>query len=139
VDVLDDFLAREFPGRWRFEFREHLRQGGRLADFLVLWGPRSIEGFCQVTLKDSIRPIERFYMHGLTHPWGQLGPIGVSAAQRGQGFGMALLDAGLRFLREHGVSGCLIDWTSLPAFYQKFGFQIHNEYLILNKELNRHA
>jgi predicted N-acetyltransferase YhbS len=132
---LDRFLAREFPGPWRFDFQEHLRLGGRLADYLALWTERGIDAFCRLTAEGSARPVERFYPHGLPRPWGQLGPIGVSAGLRGQGYGSALLDAGLRRLRGQGVAGCVIDWTHLPDYYGKFGFWRHREYLILVKEL----
>lgn len=137
---LDAFLAREFPGRWRYEFQEHLRRGGRLADYLLLWTSSGIEGFCQITLEDSLRPMDRFYMHGLPRPWGQMGPIGISARCRGQGLGAALVEAGLQFLRAggegRGATSCVIDWTYLREFYAKFGFHPHREYLILYKEFN---
>jgi GNAT superfamily N-acetyltransferase len=136
TETLDRFLAREFPGLWRFEFQEHLRLGGPLADYLILWSERGIDGFCQVTFPNSPRPIERYYPHGLPRPWGQLGPIGVSADRRGQGYGTTLLDAGLRYLRDQGVAGCVIDWTDLTAYYARFGFRRYREYAILMKKLN---
>lgn len=131
---LEAFLRREFPGRWLFEFQEHLRQAGSPEDYLALRREGEVHGFCQVTFEDSIRPIERFYLHGLPRPWGQLGPIGVSLKERGQGLGEALLDAGLCYLRDSGIDGCVIDWVSRPDFYEKFGFKRHNEYLVLMKE-----
>jgi predicted N-acetyltransferase YhbS len=136
---LDAFLAREFPGRWRYEFQEHLRQNGRPEDYLLLWTSRGVDGFCQITLEDSLRPLDRFYMHGLPRPWGQLGPIGISAGCRGQGLGTALIDGALRFLRERGTAACIIDWTHLRTYYEKFGFYAHRQYLILYKELIRRA
>jgi predicted N-acetyltransferase YhbS len=136
TEMLDHFLAREFPGLWRFEFQEHLRLGGQLADYLVLWSERGIDGFCQVTFAHSIRPIERYYSYGLPRPWGQLGPIGVSADRRRQGYGAMLMDAGLHYLRGHGVAGCVIDWTDLTAYYARFGFRRHREYAVLLKELS---
>jgi predicted N-acetyltransferase YhbS len=136
---LEAFFTREFPGRWRFEFQEHIRQNGRREDYLVLRTAQGVDGFCQVTFEDSLRPLDRFYMHGLPRPWGQLGPIGVSDRCRGQGLGGFLLDAGLTFLRARGVAGCVIDWTHLKDFYQKFGFYPHREYHILHKELSSHA
>jgi GNAT superfamily N-acetyltransferase len=101
--ALADFLQREFPGRWHFEFTEFLRRlgrepGPRLSDYMVLWSERGVDGFCQLTFEDSLRPIERFFPYQLPRPWGQLGPIGVSADRRGQGYGAALLDTGLRRL-----------------------------------------
>lgn len=132
-DMLLAFLAREFPGRWHFECQEHLRGGGRLADYLLLLTEAGVEGFCQLTFEDSLRPLDRFFMHRLPRPWGQLGPIGVGVARRGGGYGAVLLDAGLRHLRAAGVAGCVIDWTDLPDFYGKFGFQRYRQYEMLVK------
>ncbi len=130
-----DFFRRTFPGRWRFEFEEFLREQGRLSDYVLLWSGRGVEGFARLTLNDSERPLERFYMHRLPRPWGQLGPIGVSDDCRGKGYGGALLDAGLRWLRERGVRGCVIDWTRLLDFYGKFGFRPYRQYAMLLKSL----
>jgi predicted N-acetyltransferase YhbS len=74
-------------------------------------------------------------MHRLPRPWGQLGPIGVSQDTRGKGYGGALLDAGLRYLRDQGVRGCVIDWTDLVDFYGKFGFKPYRKYQMLIKTL----
>lgn len=133
--ALLDFFEREFPGRWRFEFQEYLRSAGRLSDYMLLLTEAGIEGFCQLTFEDSLRPLDRFFMHGLPRPWGQLGPIGVSQGCRGTGYGAAVLDAGLRRLRDAGVAGCVIDWTSLLDFYGKFGFQPYRQYEMLMKEV----
>lgn len=130
------FLRREFPGRWRFEYQEHLRDGGRVSDYLILLTEAGVEGFCQLTFEDSLRPLDRFFMHGLPRPWGQLGPIGVNKACRGAGYGALLLDAGLRRLRDAGVDGCVIDWTSLLDFYGKFGFQPYRQYEMLVKQIS---
>ncbi len=135
-DALLAFFQREFPGRWRFEFQEHLRGGGRISDYLILLTDAGVEGFCQLTFEDSLRPLDRFFMHGLPRPWGQLGPIGVSKACRGRGYGAALLDAGLRRLRDAGVDGCVIDWTSLLDFYGKFGFRPYRQYEMLVKQVS---
>ncbi len=135
-DALHAFLRREFPGRWHFEFIEFLRENGRMSDYLLLWSERGVDGFCRLTFQDSERPLERFYLHRLPRPWGQLGPIGVSADCRGKGYGGALLDAGLRYLQARGVRGCVIDWTSLVEFYGKFGFVPYRQYAMLIKELN---
>ena len=134
--ALDEFLQREFGGRWHFAytlFRHDERY--RLSDYMVLWTARGIDGFCQLTFADSARPLERYYPYDLPRPWGQLGPIGVSADCRGQGFGAALLDAGLRRLHNNGINGCVIDWTTLLDFYGKFGFQPYRTYDQLRKAL----
>jgi GNAT superfamily N-acetyltransferase len=129
------FLKREFPDRWRYEFEQSIAEGTRIADYMVLWTERGVDGCCVLTFEDSYHPIERFYPYRLPRPWGQLGSIGVSEDRRGQGFGAALLDAGLRRLHNNGVNGCVIDWTDLLDFYAKFGFTPYRSYLILLKPL----
>ncbi len=130
------FLATEFPGRWRFECEQFLQDGGRVSDFMLLWTNSGVTGFCRLTFEDSLWPIERYYPYRLPRPWGQLGPIGVARSVRGQGFGAAVLDAGLRRLRDNGVNGCVIDWTSLLEFYGKFGFRPYRQYVRLTKGLH---
>jgi GNAT superfamily N-acetyltransferase len=137
--ALLSFLQRAFPGRWEWECREFLRAGGRADDVLALWDGGGVEGFCQVTFEDSARPLGRYYMQDLPRPWGQLGPIGIGQERRGKGYGAALLDAGLRYLRDRGVDGCVIDWTSLLDFYGKFGFQPYRQYAVLVKNLTADA
>jgi GNAT superfamily N-acetyltransferase len=135
-NALLEFFVREFPNRWRYEYEEFLGSGGRIADYLVLIATRGVDGFARLTFEDSERPIERFYPHALPRPWGQLGPLGVSADTRGKGFGGALLDAALCHLRDQGVRGCVIDWTDLVDFYARFGFQPYHEYIMLLKNLS---
>lgn len=135
ADALLSFLRREFPGRWRFEAGCHLAEGGRISDYVLLWSERGVEGFCQLTFEDSVRPLDRFFPYGLPRPWGQLGSVGVSWDRHGQGYGAVLMDVALRHLRERGVRGCVIDWTSIVGFYAKFGFKPFREYWMLSKAL----
>jgi GNAT superfamily N-acetyltransferase len=134
-DALLTFLRREFPGRWRYEAEELLRNpAARLSDYMLLWTERGVDGFCIVTFEDSARPIERFYPYQLPRPWGQLGSVGVSADCRGKGFGAALVDAGLRRLHNNGINGCIIDWLVIVDFYAKFGFTKHRQYEQCSKQ-----
>lgn len=136
-EPLTAFLQREFPGRWLWHWQQSLAAGaGRLTDYMVLWTEHGIDGFCCLTFEDSVRPIERYYPYQLPRPWGQLGPIGISKGQRGQGFGAALLDGALRRLHNNGINGCIIDWTTLLDFYAPFGFTPHREYHQLTKQLS---
>ncbi len=134
-DAILTFFVREFPTGWRYDFELYNAEGGRISDYMVLWTERGVDGCCILTFEDSLHPIERFYPYRLPRPWGQLGSIGVSADRRGQGFGAAILDAGLRRLHNNGVNGCVIDWTDLLEFYAKFGFAPYRSYLILSKHL----
>jgi GNAT superfamily N-acetyltransferase len=133
-EALLGFLRREFPGGWRYECEELLRQGLRISDYVVLWSERGVDGCCLVTLEDSLRPLDRFYMHQLPRPWGQLGSIGISEDRRSLGYGAALLDGGLRHLRDHGVRGCIIDWLVIVDFYAKFGFSVYRRYVMMSSE-----
>lgn len=133
--ALRAFFQKEFPGRWRFEFEEFLRELGRDSDYMLLLTADGVDGFARLTFEDSERPIDRFYLHGFPRPWGQLGPVGVTKNVRGQGLGGLLLDRSLQRLHENGVRGCVIDWTDLVDLYGKFGFKPYREYMMLQKEL----
>jgi GNAT superfamily N-acetyltransferase len=133
--LLLTFLEREYPGRWEFEAREFIKNGGRPSDFLLLRVNHQVEGFCRLTLEDSERPLARFYPQRLPRPWGQFGPLGLSKAVRGQGLGGYLIDAAAKHLHDLGVRGCVIDWTSLTDLYAKFGFSIYNRYRSLFKPI----
>jgi len=131
------FLKREFPDRWLFEFEESARTGERLTDYQVLWVGGEMNGMVILTFEDSMRPLDRYYMHGLPRPWGQLGTVGVSKSLRGQGYGAVIMDSGLRRLAAQGVRGCVIDWTGLLDFYGKFGFKPYRQYHVLVKDFNQ--
>ncbi|GIV77792.1 MAG: hypothetical protein KatS3mg050_2186 [Litorilinea sp.] len=133
--ALLDFVRRAFPDSWYPEVAEFLADGGRPSDFMLLWTERGVDGFCQLTFLDSRRPLNRFYPFRLPQPWGHLGPVGVSADRRGQGFGLALVDAGLRRLHNNGVNGCIIHGVSRPASLARFDFTPHRPYARLQKSL----
>jgi GNAT superfamily N-acetyltransferase len=136
------FLQREFPDRWRFEFEEFRRAGGRMSEYSLLWRRESgqapfVEGFCRIRRRwrQGVDPLERYAMHRLPPPWGQLGPVGVGRASQGQGWGRGLIEFSLARLAAYGVRGCVIDWTTLLDFYAKFGFRPLRGYRVLVKEL----
>lgn len=130
---LADFLAREFPGRWRWQAERFLEAGGRISDYMLLWTTEGVQGACRLTFEDSVCPVERFFPYGLPRPWGQLGSVGVSAHLRGQGMGLYLLNAGLRRLHDSGVNGCVIDWTTIVDFYGKCGFAPYRKWARLER------
>jgi predicted N-acetyltransferase YhbS len=136
------FLQREFPGRWRFEFEEFRRAGGRMSEYSLLWRQESgrapfVDGLCRIRRRwrHAVDPLERYFMHRLPPPWGQLGPVGVGQAGQGQGWGRGLIEFSLARLAACGVRGCVIDWTTLLDFYAKFGFRPLHGYRVLVKEL----
>lgn len=137
IRALRTFLAREFPGRWHYEFEQHLNDGGDVAENILLESERGVDACCRVTFEDSVRRAERYYPTPLPHPWGQVGTIGVSGDSQNEGFGSALLDGALKHLKVRGVRGCIVDWTDLIAYYERFGFRKHRAYRMLSKELYR--
>jgi GNAT superfamily N-acetyltransferase len=134
IGAMRDFLRKEFPDRWCFEFEEAVRSGDRLSDYQALWVDGEINGMVNLTFEDSPRPLERYYMADLPRPWGQLGTVGVSSRLRGMGFGALMMDSGLSRLKAQGVRGCVIDWTGLLDFYGKFGFKPFRQYQVLEKD-----
>jgi predicted N-acetyltransferase YhbS len=141
-ESLQGFLQREFPGRWRFDFQEFRRVGGMMSEFNLLWRQESgraayVDGFCRIRRRwrYGVEPLDRYFMHRLPTPWGQLGPIGVGLKSRGQGLGAALIDFGLRRLRSYRVRGCVIDWTTLLDYYGRFGFKPFRAYRVLLKNV----
>ncbi|MBN2048290.1 MAG: GNAT family N-acetyltransferase [Anaerolineaceae bacterium] len=134
--ALIDFMHREFPGRWRYMVEAYLRLNGPISDIIIFKPePDRVEGFCWITFESSARPLDCYFLASLPEPWGQLGPIGVAEAYKGQGWGGALLQFGLQTLFENGVRGCVIDWTMLLDFYGLYGFKPFHQYHILMKEL----
>ena len=117
------FLDHEFPGRWHYDISVFLSSGGAPDDLMLLLFEGEVQGFAHLH-----SPFTRHLAYGtnwrraLTPPAGGLGPIGVGEVVRGEGLGLALLDAGLQVLAERGTRGCVIDWTTLVDFYGKVGF-----------------
>jgi predicted N-acetyltransferase YhbS len=129
ADEVLDFLAREFPGGWELHARWHLSSGGKPSDFMVLEVDGRVEGFCHIFRPDAwpAGP-STYWAQALPRPAGGLGPIGVSAALRGGGYGRRLMEGSLHELATSGVRGCAIDWTSLVDFYGRFGFTSWRRY-----------
>ncbi len=53
--------------------------------------------------------------------WFGLGPVAVLRDKRRCGIGVALIEAGLRRLKELGARGCVV--LGDPAYYHRFGFE----------------
>jgi len=134
-DALLEFLKREFPGGWLYEFQEFMKIGGDIRDYFIVCLDGKVEGFAWITLEHSARPLDRFHHGDLPRPWGQLGPIGVSEGVRKYGYGGLVLQAGLEYLRSQGVRGCIIDWTGIIGFYGKYGFKPYRKYYAMAKNL----
>ena len=123
------FLDREFPGRWRFDMLTKIEKEGTHSGIMGLFHKDAIHGFASLQDSSCKYPIAgAIWRNSLGSNWGTLGPIGVSEKVRGNGWGGALLSAGLLEQKARGVRRCLIDWTVLDEFYGKHGFEITRTY-----------
>lgn len=120
------FLDAAFPGRWRYTLARFLDGGGAIGDIMGIVRGGAVHGFAHL-----FHPHSRWIGPSIT--WtpphtaggagiGGLGPMGVSPALRGRGFGLALLDRAMVHLASHGIHEMIIDWTILLDFYGKLGF-----------------
>jgi len=124
-----DFVGREFPDGWYYDTKRFFAQGGAPSDVLIALDDDAVIGFAHTHTLDSIEL--RGSIHWVAQRpgrWGGLGPIGIAAARRRRGFGLALLSAGVEHLRAHGVEELVIDWTDLVDFYGRLGFRIWKRY-----------
>jgi putative acetyltransferase len=53
--------------------------------------------------------------------WFALGPVAVFPSHQRQGIGQALVNEGLKTIRNVGAQGCVL--VGAPAFYRRFGFE----------------
>jgi ribosomal protein S18 acetylase RimI-like enzyme len=119
------FHAREFPN-WQPEYAHVIAVGdgqdillardqasGALLGTLILFTPRSRQ------MRGDV-----LWWSELGEPLGALSAVGVSAAARGRGIGLALVAEGTRLLKASGVRIAHIGWTNVPSFYEQAGYQI---------------
>lgn len=123
------FLNRCFPGRWEYEAMHYFEKGGSGREFAVLKRGEKIIGFCRINDASSPFIAQNVYWAPLfDEELGGAGPLGVDANERGQGFGLAIVEAGIAFLRQRGIRRIVIDWTGLVDFYKKLGYSPWKSY-----------
>ena len=130
---LENFLAREFPGRWQRELQSwrQLSHTGR-----AFWGGlydsnKTIVGFARMALRGRVQPTDFGWTPGALRlsldeknsgAWANndccLGPIGVAQSQRGQGSGRFLLNSVLNTLYRNDGKRICIDWTNAFKYYE---------------------
>ncbi|HEX2914325.1 MAG TPA: GNAT family N-acetyltransferase [Chloroflexia bacterium] len=133
--ALLDFLQRIFPGRWHYDMRLYLEQGGPVEDVtLVIDGADRIQGFLMTYNAESKVIGPGIYWLVGNPEWGGIGPLGINSEIRGKGLGLGLVAAGMRYLYNKGARQARIDWTTLTGFYGRLGFQPSITYLLGSKE-----
>ncbi len=136
LPALSEFLKRTFPGRWTFDVLHKVVAEPDPACVMLLMNGDHCEGMALLQWEGCARPIGGAVWHRDLGPsWGSLGPIGVSADQRGKGWGHGLLAASLQELRNRGARRTIIDWTTLVDFYGAHGFQVAREYVPMSLSL----
>ena len=136
-EVLLQFLANNFSGRWLYEADNIRRVPGGIEDYWLLWLKDKPIGFVRINRVDST------YL-GPNVNWGRrwgkfycgLGPLGIDKSYRGQSFGLYLQSMVIDYLREEGYQHMIIDWTTLLDYYKKLGFAPCNKYNNLIKEID---
>lgn len=140
VPLLDEFLEREFPGRWRHDVMDKVKREGSSAGIVGLFERGHCQGFALTQTWKDKHPIGgAVWRKDLGEHWGSLGPIGVSKAVRGRGLGNALLGAGLMSLKQRGARRTIIDWTTLVDFYGGHGFAVNRRYKTFALRLDRES
>ncbi|MEK3888708.1 GNAT family N-acetyltransferase [Bacillus sp. FSL K6-3431] len=131
-----DFMHRTFPGRWEYEAIQYFKKGGTGREFVVLKSKGEILGFCRVNDIHSPFIAQNVYWSPLFNtPLGGLGPLGVDSSIRGKGYGLAIVEAGVHFLRNRGIHSIVIDWTVYIEFYGKLGYEPWQKYEAYSKEI----
>jgi beta-N-acetylhexosaminidase len=134
-DVADliAFVAREFPS-WLAEY-EAIRESGAWQEFLI---GRNAAGAAVASLimfspqSDQARG-DKTWSLLLGEDMGALGCVGVAKAERGKGFGLALVAWGMEIVRERGGGNCHIHWTGVPGFYERLGFRIWHSFAMSHR------
>ena len=131
-----DLLTREAAG-WR-ESLVQMAAHGDLGNALAVRHGTEIIGQVQTfTPASRYRSAnlvwERFHGADL----GGFGAVLVAPAWRQHGLGLAMCQAALRHVREHGGRACLIDWTNdrLAPFYRKLGAEVCGRFRKYAKDL----
>jgi GNAT superfamily N-acetyltransferase len=127
--VLEQFLSKEFPGRWTYDVMKKVEIEGRTDNVYALFVGDDMEGFAFTQDWTHKKPINGCVWHlDLGDRWGGLGPIGMAASMRGKGLGDSLLAGALMGLKKKGVRRMIIDWTGLVRYYGGHGFTVNRRY-----------
>jgi predicted N-acetyltransferase YhbS len=137
LPALRAFFDREFPGRWRHDVLEKIEVEGAEKTCFGAFEGGNLLGFALIQDWRHKRPMGGGVWHlALGDKWGALGPIGVAASERGRGVGHGLLGSALMNLKNRGVRGCIIDWTTLEDFYGRHGFKVTRRYKTASLKLD---
>ncbi|AAM23519.1 ribosomal protein S18 acetylase RimI-like enzyme [Caldanaerobacter subterraneus subsp. tengcongensis MB4] len=130
-----EFLNRCFPGRWEYEAIKYFEKGGEGREFVVAEKKGKIIGFCRINDSKSPFIAQNVYWAPLfEEELGGIGPLGIDPEERGKGYGLAIVQAGMYFLNQRGIRNIVIDWTNLVDFYGKLGCKVWKRYIKYEKQ-----
>jgi GNAT superfamily N-acetyltransferase len=126
----EEFVAKEFPGRWASDVCWMNAQAGEQPCAVGLYEKGELIGFAVAQIEGlPFRCGGANWSQVLGKGWSALGPLGVAKSHRKGGYGRALMVGAMQRLLEAGSDRCIVDWTSLTQFYERFGFRIWKRYL----------
>ncbi len=133
--ALIEFVRCEFSAGWAYSTHCSVEHG-EIADFVVAVEHSEIIGFCHTwTWQSALLGGSTHWHPLLDEQWGGLGPIGLGAAHRKRGLGLALLCESVLHNQRRGVQRMAIDWTTLVDFYCGIGFRVWKRYRMATKIL----
>lgn len=134
-DAIHTFFARCFPGRWQQEFIEYVENGGDGKEFAIMTYQKEVIAFCRINHPTKSQPMYNTnFSHNFKALYG-VGPLGVDSRFRGHSLGYDVTAYTINQAAQQGATDIIIDWTSHVEFYQKFGFDIWREYVVLDYNL----
>jgi hypothetical protein len=148
-DQVGRFLLREFPGRWEREFRFWRDHADTSRGFwnILAGGDDKMIGFSRLAVRGRLDPLDEGWTPGALrlplfpantgrrHLDSCLGPIGISASERGRGAGKILLGLSLKHLLLNKADTLCIDWTNAYNYYIPLGVSFVRKFQSIWKEL----
>lgn len=133
-EAIIEFMQLNFPGNWDYQTRQYWERGGTGKEFVVLERAGDIVGFCRINDPSSPILAQNIYWSSrFDGPLGGIGPLGLQEAARGAGYGLAIVQAGIRQLLRRGVRHIVIDTTPYVDFYAKLGYSVWQTYTRMEK------
>lgn len=119
-------LLRHFGKRWQEDTADRcqsLREGSS-EEIMGAFHQGALVGFCHIWSPRSRRlGPSTFWLDRGDNAWGGVGPLGVHPELRGLGLGAGVVESSMAYLRRQGALRIGVDWTGLPAFYERCAFR----------------